>query len=31
MIDHLKKFGVLRRAAKKFAKLRLKQLTGKAR
>jgi uncharacterized glyoxalase superfamily protein PhnB len=31
MIDHLKKFGILRRAAKKFAKLRLKQLTGKVR
>jgi uncharacterized glyoxalase superfamily protein PhnB len=31
MIDHLKKFGILRRAAKKFAKLRLKMLTGKAK
>lgn len=27
MVDHLKKFGVLRRAAKKYAKLKIKQLS----
>lgn len=31
MIDHLKKFGVLRRSAKKYSKLKLKQIAGKAK
>ncbi len=29
MVSHLRKFGILRRASKKFAKLKLKQLTKK--
>ncbi len=29
MVSHLRKFGILRRASKKFAKLKLKQLTHK--
>ncbi len=31
MVDHLRSFGVLRRAAKKYAKLYLKQRAGKAK